>query len=368
MLAKPLAGQGWDPNLAGDRYRNPIIFADYSEPDVVRVGNDFYLTSSSFGDVPGLPILHSRDLVNWTIIGHALPKLYAAAFDTPQHGNGVWAPSLRLHNGQFYIYWGDPDRGIYVVRARDPRGPWDTPLLVKEAKGWIDPAPLWDDDGNAYLVHAFANSRAGIKSELHVAQLNADGTRVIGDDKLVFDGHAHYPTIEGPKFYKRNGGYYIFAPAGGVPTGWQTVLRSRTVYGPYEDRVVLAQGSTSINGPHQGAWVATALGEDWFVHFQDRGAYGRIVHLEPMTWANDWPVIGVNPNSDGVGEPVTEHARPRIGNAKGAMHACRKPRTNSIGPSVCSGSGKRIRLRRGIRCRSGLDGCAYVRSRSHKAP
>ena len=302
----------WSPNVDASTYRNPIIFADYSDPDAVRVGGDFYMTASSFTSFPGLPILHSRDLVNWRIVGHALPSFPDTAFDHPQHGNGVWAPSIRYHDNQYYIYWGDPDRGVYVVRARDPRGPWDAPVLVKQARGWIDPTPLWDDDGNAYLVHAFANSRAGIKSVVHVAPLSPDGLRVIGEDRLVFDGRAHHPTIEGPKFYKRDGYYYIFAPAGGVPTGWQTVLRSRSVYGPYEDRIVLAQGNTDVNGPHQGAWINTPGGEDWFVHFQDRGAYGRIVHLQPLRWRDGWPVIGTDTDGDGTGNPVSVHRRPAV--------------------------------------------------------
>jgi beta-xylosidase len=302
----------WSPHVDATTYRNPIVFADYSDPDVVRVGDDFYMTASSFTSFPGLPILHSRDLVSWRIVGHALPSFPDSAFNIPQHGNGVWAPSIRYHDKQYYIYWGDPDRGVYVVRARDPRGPWDAPVLVKQARGWIDPAPLWDDDGNAYLVHAFANSRAGIKSVVHVAPLSADGLRVTGEDRLVFDGRANHPTIEGPKFYKRDGYYYIFAPAGGVPTGWQTVLRSRSVYGPYEDRIVLAQGNTDVNGPHQGAWIDTPSGEDWFVHFQDRGAYGRIVHLQPMSWRNGWPVMGNDPEGDGTGNPVSTHRRPNV--------------------------------------------------------
>lgn len=320
----PAAAPVWSPDAGPGRYRNPVVFADYSDPDVVRVGDDFYMTSSSFGNFPGLPILHSRDLVHWTLVGHALRRHPDPAFDVPQHGNGVWAPSIRYRNGEFMIYYGDPDRGIFLVKTRDPRGEWDPPVLVKEAKGWIDPAPLWDDDGNAYLVHAFANSRAGIKSVLHVAPLSPDGTRVIGEDRMVFDGRANHPTIEGPKFYKRDGWYYIFAPAGGVSTGWQTVLRSRSVYGPYEDRIVLAQGSTDVNGPHQGAWVELENGESWFLHFHDREAYGRIVHLQPMAWKDGWPVMGSDPDGDGKGEPVAEYRVPDVG----AAHPPRVPQTS----------------------------------------
>jgi beta-xylosidase len=276
------------------------------------VGDDYYMTSSSFGSFPALPVLHSRDLVSWTLVGHALPRDPDPAFDAPQHGNGVWAPSFRYHDGWFWIFWGDPDRGIYRVRARDPRGPWEAPVLLRAAKGWIDPAPLWDDDGSAYLVHAFARSRSGIKHVLHVARMSPDGTRLLDEGRLVFGDSVRHPTMEGPKLYKRDGWYYIFAPAGGVPTGWQTVLRSRNVYGPYEDRIVLAQGSTPVNGPHQGGWVDTPGGEDWFLHFQDRGPYGRIVHLQPMAWKDGWPVMGSDPDGDGTGEPVPEFRKPEL--------------------------------------------------------
>ncbi|MDO7845060.1 glycoside hydrolase 43 family protein [Hymenobacter sp. M29] len=303
----------WVPDLGNGRYKNPVLYADYSDPDVVRVGSDFYLTSSSFNCVPGLPILHSKDLVNWTIIGNvfgAQPPL--ARYREPQHGNGVWAPAIRYHNQEFYIYYPDPDLGIFVTKARNPAGPWSTPVCVKEARGWIDPCPLWDADGRAYLVHGFAGSRAGIKTVLAVSPMAPSGLRLIGDDVLVFDGHAGHPTLEGPKFYKRNGYYYIFAPAGGVPTGWQLVLRSKSVYGPYEEKIVMDQGKTPINGPHQGAWVDTDAGEDWFLHFQDQGAYGRVVHLQPMVWKNDWPVIGEDPDGDGKGQPVLNYRKPRI--------------------------------------------------------
>jgi beta-xylosidase len=304
----------WVPDNGNGTYKNPVINADYSDPDAIRVGDDFYMVSSSFEDVPGLPILHSKDLVNWTIIGHGLQRLTPEKhFSNPRHGDGVWAPAIRYHNGEFYIYYPDPDYGIYLIRSKDPAGKWSEPLLVQEGKGLIDPCPLWDDDGKVYLVHAFAGSRAGIKSILVVNQLNAEGTKVIDKGKIVYDGHENDPTIEGPKFYKRNGYYYIFAPAGGVSTGWQVVLRSKNIYGPYERKVVMDQGSTKINGPHQGAWVTTQTGENWFLHFQDKGSYGRVVHLQPMKWINDWPVIGLDKNGDGKGEPVLIYKKPNVG-------------------------------------------------------
>jgi len=296
---------------AQTNFTNPIIHADYSDPDAVRVGEDYYLTASSFNHIPGLPILHSKDLVHWEIISYALSK--QPPFDhynKVQHGNGVWAPAIRYHDQQFYIYYPDPDFGIYMIKAKDPRGPWTEPVLVQAGKGLIDPCPLWDDDGKLYLVHAFAGSRAGIKSILVIKEMNEAGDKVTSEGVLVYDGHKNDPTVEGPKFYKRNGYYYIFAPAGGVTTGWQIVLRSRNIYGPYERRIVMAQGFSTTNGPHQGAWVNTANGEDWFLHFQDKEAYGRILHLQPMKWLNDWPIIGIEKNGKEWGEPVANFKLP----------------------------------------------------------
>ena len=304
----------WVADNGNGTYRNPIIHADYSDPDAIRVGDNYYMISSSFEDAPGLPILHSKDLINWTIIGPALNRLTPDEhFSTPHHGEGVWAPSIRYHNNEFYIYYPDPDFGIYLIKAKKISGPWTAPILVQAGKGLIDPCPLWEDDGKVFLVHAFAGSRAGIKSILVVKRLNAEGSKVIDNGVLVYDGHETDPTIEGPKFYKRNGWYYIFAPAGGVATGWQLVLRSKNIYGPYERKVVMDQGTTSVNGPHQGAWITTQTGEDWFIHFQDKGVYGRVVHLQPMKWINDWPVIGEDKDHDGKGEPVLVHKKPNVG-------------------------------------------------------
>lgn len=303
----------WVADRGDGTYRNPILHADYSDPDVCRAGEDYYMTASSFNCIPGLPILHSKDMVNWKLINHAIDRLQPDEhFSSPQHGNGVWAPSIRYHDNMFYIYYGDPDFGIFMVKSDDPTGEWSKPTLVKAGKGLIDACPLWDEDGKVYLVYAYAGSRAGIKSVLNIAEMNADGTKTITPGRIIYDGHALDPTIEGPKFYKRNDWYYIFAPAGGVATGWQTVLRSRSIYGPYERYVSLAQGNTNVNGPHQGAWVSTPAGEDWFYHFQDAGPFGRIVHLQPMKWVNDWPVIGKDADGDGCGEPVPFWKKPAI--------------------------------------------------------
>jgi beta-xylosidase len=301
----------WIADNGDGTYTNPVLYADYSDPDVVRVGDDFYMTASSFNVAPGLPILHSKDLVNWRIIGHALQFVPPVdSFRTPQHGKGVWAPALRYRNGEFLIYYGDPDQGIYLVKAKRPEGPWEEPRLIRKAKGWIDPCPFWDSDGSAYIVHAWARSRAGFNSILTLNRMNAEGTEIVDDGITIFDGTGRQPTIEGPKVYFREGYYYIFAPAGGVKRGWQTVLRSRAIQGPYEERIVMEQGRTDVNGPHQGGWVELPSGEGWFLHFQDRGAYGRIVHLQPLTWVDGWPVIGSDEDGDGKGEPVARYRKP----------------------------------------------------------
>lgn len=306
LAAAQYRSQVWCPDNGDGTYTNPVINADYSDPDVCAVGDDYYLTASSFNCIPGLPILHSKDLVNWQIVGHALQEqLPKALFDRPQHGKGVWAPSIRYHDGEFYIYWGDPDLGVFMVKAKDVRGPWSEPLCVIAGKGMIDTTPLWDDDGRCYLVNGWARSRSGFNSVLTVRELSKDGTHPIGQPCLVFDGGQVNHTTEGPKFYKHDGYYWIMCPAGGVAMGWQLAMRSRSPYGPYEWKKVMWQGKTGVNGPHQGAWVHTAQGEDWFLHFHDKGAYGRVVYLQPVDWSTGWPMMGNN------GEPYMRHKKPR---------------------------------------------------------
>ena len=315
VAQKNYVSEVWVSDLGNGKYKNPVLYADYSDPDACRVGDDFYMTSSSFNCLPGLQILHSKDLVNWTIIGAAVPNALSPIEtpERPEHGNRVWAPAIRHHNGEFYIFWGDPDQGAFMVKAKDPKGPWSEPVLVKAGKGIIDTCPFWDEDGKVYMVHAYAGSRAGLKSVITICELNAEATKAITPSRIIFDGHEAHQTCEGPKMYKRNDYYYIFHPAGGVPTGWQVVLRSKNIYGPYEWKTVLAQGNSPVNGPHQGAWVDTPTGEDWFLHFQDVGAYGRIMHLQPMKWVNDWPIIGIDKDGDGCGEPVLTYKKPNVG-------------------------------------------------------
>ncbi|SDK22743.1 glycoside hydrolase family 43 protein [Streptomyces indicus] len=313
MSGEPHHSHAFSADLGDGTYRNPVLPADWSDPDVVRVGADFYLTASSFGRVAGLPLLHSRDLVNWTLVGHALDRLEPAeAFAAPRHDCGVWAPSIRHHDGRFWIFWGDPDHGVYQINSPSIEGPWTRPHLLKAGKGLIDACPLWDEEsGEAYLVHAWAKSRSGVKNRLTGHRMSPDATALLDEGKTIVDADRipGWFTLEGPKLYRHDGWFWILAPAGGVETGWQGALRAREFLGPYEERIVLEQGATDINGPHQGGWVRTASGEDWFLHFQQQGAYGRLVHLQPMRWdETGWPVMGDE------GTPVRVHRKPELPN------------------------------------------------------
>ena len=311
------------------RYVNPILPYDYSDPDVCRVGDEYLMTSSSFNNIPGLQILESKDLVHWQIVDAALPyRVPGYEPGCKVLGNFAWAPSIRVHGDTLYIYYGDPDRGVYALRAglkglsglkglnssngssssklivqgsKGLRFPlkWEEPVLVMAAKGYIDPCPLWDEDGRCYLVHGIAGSRRGVKSVLLMAELTSDGLSVKTPSRIIYDGHEENPTCEGPKLYKKDGYYYIFHPAGGVEFGWQVVQRSKNIYGPYEWKTTLQQGKTDINGPHQGAWVEDTEGGNWFFHFRDVGVAGRIVYLEPVEWKEGWPIMGSR------GEPVS---------------------------------------------------------------
>jgi beta-xylosidase len=303
----------WIPDVGDGTFRNPVIHADYSDPDVIRSGDDFYMVASSFNCTPGLPILHSRDLVNWTLINHAIRNVPHPRYSAVQPGCGVWAPAIREHDGKFWIFFPMPDEGIYVTFATDPASEWSEPWCLQEAKGWIDPCPFWDDDGKAWLFHAYAMSRSGKKERIHCRPMSPDCRQLLGEGKELFHT-PHHLYLEGPKVHKLNGWYYILAPGGGVPAGWQVVFRSRDIFGPYEEKIVLERGSTPINGPHQGALIDLQNGEWRFMHFQDAGPFGRIVHMQPVRWHEDWPLMGVDHDGNGIGEPVATWQKPAIAN------------------------------------------------------
>jgi beta-xylosidase len=319
---QPLAAQA---AATAPVYTNPILHADYSDPDVIRVGGTYYMVASSFHFSPGIPVLQSQDLVHWKIAGHVLAKLnfhpsynmvppytLTDSVSKPvgegmRYAGGVWAPSIRHHQNRFYVYWATPNEGIFMSSAEDPAGKWTDPVTVIAGPGYEDPCPFWDDDGKAYLVHSKVGAGPII---LH--RMSADGRSVDDAGATIIEDKAALPVLEGPKVYKRNGYYYIFAPIGGVETGGQAVMRAKSLDGPYEHREVLKPGN-GLRGPHQGGYVETPSGQGWFIHFNSTGAFGRIAHLQPAIWKDDWPVLGAPAGDGSYGLPVPGHAYPDSG-------------------------------------------------------
>ena len=183
-------------------YKNPVLYADYSDPDVIRVGEDYYMVASSFTYFPGVPLLHSKDLVHWELINYCVKELPYEKYAVPSHGSGTWAPAIRYHDGTFIVFIPLVDEGILVARSRDPYGEFQLNMLC-ERKGWIDSCPFWDDDGKAYMIFAYAGSRAGVKHRLMVVEIDPDCRELIGEPVLIFDGEQIAPTTEGPKMYKK---------------------------------------------------------------------------------------------------------------------------------------------------------------------
>ena len=289
------------------KYKNPVLLSDYSDPDVIRVGNDFFMVASSFNHVPGVPVLHSVNLVDWELINYVLPRLPFERFDKVCHGEGVWAPSIRYHGGKYYCVIPFPDEGIFVSETDDPYGEWSPLRPLLEGRGYEDPCPIWAD-GKCYVVFAFIGNRIGFNSKLAIFETDENMTQPATEYKEIYDGHDIAPIVEGPKFYRHGDYYYILAPAGSVKSGWQIALRSKEIYGEYQTKVIMFQNGTTVNGPHQGALIdLDDDGEKWaFMHFQDRGAFGRVVHLQPAVWRGDWIICGKDKNDNLPGDPVDE--------------------------------------------------------------
>lgn len=305
----------WFPDLGNGMYKNPVIFADYSDPDVVRYKGVYYLIASSFNLTPVIPVLRSFDLINWRICSYISENLPLDGYDVPQHSRGIWAPSLLEHDGRLYMYVFTPDEGLFVSTSEAPESTWSPLKKICSSRGWIDCTVFWDDDGACYLVHGYAASRAGFNSVLTLRRMSEDGMSLKDEEKTdIFDARGRHDTLEGPKLFKRNGWYYIIAPAGGIEHGYQVMLRSKCIEGPYEDRIILheLEGGT-INGPRQGNIVADDSGREWFLHFRDMGSYGRVICLEPVKWLEDgWAVFGEDVNGDGIGEPVQTFTKPYV--------------------------------------------------------
>jgi len=272
-------------NLNGT-FSNPVIFADYPDTDIIRVGADFFMVSSSFHHAPGIPVCHSRDLVNWRVIGHAYGRLpesnpaYSMREGKTAYRGGSWAPCIRHHQGKFYIGFNTPDEGFFLCIAERPEGPYE---MIPFKQEFYDPGLFFDDDGRNYLFHAAIG--------ICVTELSADARSAKSAPVPVYQTAFGYP-FEGSHAYKRNGWYYVCVTARGY-NGLQLCLRSRRIHGPYEARVISGDDMNYAGaGLHQGGFVELENGETWFFLFQDRDFIGRVPVLQPVHWIDEWPFIG----------------------------------------------------------------------------
>ncbi|MGA2609646.1 MAG: alpha/beta fold hydrolase [Terriglobia bacterium] len=298
-----------------DEYRNPILSGFYPDPSIVRVGEDFYLVNSSFSWYPGVPIFHSRDLVDWEQIGHVLDRPEQLPLSGVGVSRGIFAPTIRYHNGQYYMITTNVDgTGNFYVTAKNPAGPWSNPTLLPEIAG-IDPSFFFDDDGKAYIVHnglppdnkpLYSGHRA-----LYLFPFDVNSGKVSGPGKIIVNGGTDLskkPTwIEGPHIFKRNGFYYLIAAEGGTAEEHsEVVFRSRSVDGPYESyrgNPILTQRTLSPSRPDpitstgHADFVETQNGEWWAVFLgcepyeDDFYNTGRETFLLPVKWVDGWPVI-----------------------------------------------------------------------------
>ncbi len=276
------------PNLTVE---NPIIWADVPDPDVIRVGDDFYMVSTTMHLMPGCPVMHSKDLVNWETIGYVFDRLE----DTPRYdlqdgtvyGKGQWATSLRYRDGIYYLLFSPNDEPFksYIYSATDPAGEWK---LIARSNHFHDASLLLDDDGRVYVFHG--------SGDIHLQELKADlsGVKEDGVNAVVIHPDADERGLhEGSRVIKHNGKYYAFVISWpqGKPRR-QLCYRSDKITGPYEKMVVLESEFGGFPYVGQGCLVDDADGNWWGVIFQDRGGVGRILTLNPATWINGWPMLG----------------------------------------------------------------------------
>lgn len=304
----PVQRHVWLSSDNGDgTYTNPVINADYPDPDIIRVGKDYYMVSSSFVAMPGIPVCHSRDLINWRIIGHAYDSItfrpqYRMEDEKTAYSRLCWAPTIRYHEGIYYIGVNIADDGFVMFKSTKPEGPY---TMHKFEKRLYDPGFFIDDDGRKYVTHG--------KGKIYLTRLKDDGTGVLDPNDrgtLIItapEGYGH--LFEGCHTYKRNGWYYVFNPALGYD-GVQMISRSRNLYGPYETKVLIDDDINYAGaGVHQGGYIETAEGESWAYTFQDRDYMGRCLMLYPMKWEKEWPVVG---QEGRPGKGVVTYRKPAV--------------------------------------------------------
>ncbi|MEH3122824.1 MAG: glycoside hydrolase 43 family protein [Sphingomonas phyllosphaerae] len=278
-LAAPatINAQVWRSDRGDGNYANPPLNADYPDPDIIRVGADFYFASTTFANAPGITLLHSRDLVNWDIVSHLLSRLDGSpTFDMADGGSyrhGFYAPSLRYRRGVFYVAVTPVGQHTRIYRARDPKGPWTHVTLNRAA---FDPALFFDDDGAVYLATSI-----GSDGTITLHTLDRDATRITASRVIHYNKGA-----EGSKLLKRNGYYYLFNAIPGKLA--LTVSRARALDGPWETRPQI----DDTTGGHQGALVDLPDGGWYGFVMRDSGAIGRVTNISPVFWRDDWPVWG----------------------------------------------------------------------------
>lgn len=289
-------------------YVNPVLPGDYSDIDCIRVGDDYYAVSSTFQYSPGFVILHSKDLVNWRILGHVVDNISTISADMNwdrmnRYGRGVWAGAIRYHENKFWVYFGDPDEGYFMSTAEKPEGPWEPLHRLMAEKGWDDGCPFWDDNGEAYFIGT--NFSDGYK--IHLFRLSPDGRNLVkGSDKVIYQSKGS----EANKLYKINGVYYHFFSE--VRDSGRAIMmeRSTNIWGPYEGPRQLSYVQREFHEPNQGGIVQSANGEWYFLTHHGSGDWsGRVMSLLPVCWIDGWPIIG-KPGPDTIGQMVWSGSKP----------------------------------------------------------
>lgn len=307
------AQQVWTPDNGDGTFTNPLMWGDWPDPDIIRVDDDFYFISTSMHYVPGSPIATSKDLVNWKMVGYAVDRYDEDERYDMQNGqlylNGSWANTIRYNNGKFYVGFCTPyglgtETGHFsICEADKPEGPWKRTIFPEYL---YDPGLFFDDNGKVYVVHG--------QGKLLITELNSDVRSVKGKPVEIWNKRFENSQtfgkrfgMEGAHMYKINGKYYITCPAGGTE-GWQVCLRSDSIYGPYEHKIIVDDNSSyPPNGLHQGGMVQLKNGDWWFIIMQDRGPIGRVPCLMPVKWVDGWPMLGTE------GKDVITYPKPNVG-------------------------------------------------------
>ncbi|MFZ0454989.1 MAG: glycoside hydrolase 43 family protein [Ignavibacteriaceae bacterium] len=278
-------------------YTNPVIAADFPDPDVIRVDSEYYMVNTTMFIFPGVTILKSCDLVNWQYCTNAVQRFdFSPCYDLDgcnRYGHGQWATSLKYHKGKFYLLFITLNEGGFLCSAAKPEGPWE---IRKLPKGFYDPGLFFDDDGRIYVAHGY--------SKIYMTELDQNFAPLT-KDSLIITGDIR-KGLEGTHVYKINGYYYLYCTYGGLD-GIQVAFRSKNIYGPFDEKVVIRDTTHGINfGIHQGALIQTQTGEWWTMLFVDNGPFGRFPSLQPVTWSDGWPMVGKN------GKAVITSVKPKV--------------------------------------------------------